>query len=327
MKAVEISAFGPPEVLRLTDRPEPFPAAGEILIDVAAAGVNRPDVIQRLGKYPPPPGASDIPGLEVAGTVAALGANVSGWAIGEPICALVAGGGYAERAAVPQQQCLPIPKGLSAIQAAGLPETFFTVWTNVFQRGKLAAGETILIHGGTSGIGTTAIQLAKAFGARVLTTAGSDDKCAAARQLGAEHAFNYKTQDWVADAKRVTGGRGVDVVLDIVGGDYIARNLDLLSVEGRLLQIAFLKSAKAEIDFSLVMRKRLTVTGSTLRPRSPEEKGVIARDLLAQVWPLLERGTVAPVIHKVFPLADAAGAHRLMEESSHIGKIVLDVGR
>ena len=226
-----------------------------------------------------------------------------------------------------QQQCLPIPKGLSAIQAAGLPETFFTVWTNVFQRGKLAAGETILIHGGTSGIGTAAIQLAKAFGARVLTTAGSDDKCAAARQLGAEHAFNYKTQDWVADAKRVTGGRGVDVVLDIVGGDYIARNLDLLSVEGRLLQIAFLKSAKAEIDFSLVMRKRLTVTGSTLRPRSPEEKGVIARDLLAQVWPLLERGTVAPVIHKVFPLADAAGAHRLMEESSHIGKIVLDVGR
>ena len=327
MKAVEISAFGPPEVLRLTDRPEPFPAAGEILIDVAAAGVNRPDVIQRLGKYPPPPGASDIPGLEVAGTVAALGANVSGWAIGEPICALVAGGGYAERAAVPHQQCLPIPKGLSAIQAAGLPETFCTVWTNVFQRGKLAAGETILIHGGTSGIGTTAIQLASAFGARVLTTAGSDEKCAAARQLGAGHAFNYKTQDWVADAKRVTGGRGVDVILDIVGGDYIARNLALLSVEGRLLQIAFLKSAKAEVDFSMVMRKRLTVTGSTLRPRSPEEKGMIARDLLARVWPLLERGTVAPVIHKVFPLADAAGAHRLMEESSHIGKIVLDVGR
>jgi len=327
MRVVEISAFGPPEVLRLTDRPDPSPAAGEILIDVAAAGVNRPDVIQRLGKYPPPPGASDIPGLEVAGTVAALGAEVSGWAIGDPICALVAGGGYAERAAVPQQQCLPIPKSLTAIQAAGLPETFFTVWTNVFQRGRLAAGETILIHGGTSGIGTTAIQLARAFGARVLTTAGSGEKCAAARQLGAEHAFNYKTQDWVAEAKRATDGLGVNVILDIVGGDYIARNLDLLSVEGRLLQIAFLKTAKAEIDFSLVMRKRLTVTGSTLRPRSPDEKGVIARDLLAQVWPLLEGGTVAPVIHKVFPLADAAGAHRLMEESSHIGKIVLDAGR
>jgi len=327
MRVVEISAFGPPEVLRLTDRPDPSPAAGEILIDVAAAGVNRPDVIQRLGKYPPPPGASDIPGLEVAGTVAALGAEVSGWAIGDPICALVAGGGYAERAAVPQQQCLPIPKSLTAIQAAGLPETFFTVWTNVFQRGRLAAGETILIHGGTSGIGTTAIQLARAFGARVLTTAGSGEKCAAARQLGAEHAFNYKTQDWVAEAKRATDGLGVNVILDIVGGDYIARNLDLLSVEGRLLQIAFLQTAKAEIDFSLVMRKRLTVTGSTLRPRSPDEKGVIARDLLAQVWPLLEGGTVAPVIHKVFPLADAAGAHRLMEESSHIGKIVLDAGR
>ena len=325
MKAVEITAFGPAEVLKIVERPDPVPAAGEILIDVAAAGVNRPDVIQRLGKYPPPPGASDIPGLEVAGTVAALGANVSGWAIGDPICALVAGGGYAERAAVPHQQCLPIPKGLSAIQAAGLPETFFTVWTNVFQRGKLTAGETILIHGGSSGIGTTAIQLAKAFGARVLTTAGSEEKCEATRQLGAEHAFNYRTQDWVAEAKRVTGGDGVNLILDIVGGDYIARNLDLLSVEGRLLQIAFLKTAKAEVDFSLVMRKRLTVTGSTLRPRSPEEKGAIARELLAQVWPLLERGTVAPVIHKVFPLAEAAAAHRLMEESSHIGKLILAV--
>ena len=326
MKAVEITTFGPPEVLTVVERPDPVPAAGEILIDVAAAGVNRPDVIQRLGKYPPPPGASDIPGLEVAGTVAALGANVVGWAIGDPICALLAGGGYAERAAVPHQQCLPIPKGLSAIQAAGLPETFFTVWTNVFQRGKLTAGESILIHGGSSGIGTTAIQLATAFGARVLTTAGSDAKCEATRRLGAEHAFNYRTQDWVAEAKRVTGGHGVNLILDIVGGDYIARNLELLSVEGRLLQIAFLKTAKAEIDFSLVMRKRLTVTGSTLRPRSPDEKGVIARDLLAQVWPLLEQGTVAPVIHKVFPLAEAAAAHRLMEESSHIGKLILDIG-
>jgi NADPH2:quinone reductase len=325
MRAVEISGFGPPEVLTLTDRPDPFPAAGEILIDVAAAGVNRPDVIQRLGKYPPPPGASDIPGLEVAGTVAAVAPDVRGWAIGDPICALVAGGGYAERAAVPHQQCLPIPKGLTAIQAAGIPETFFTVWTNVFQRGKLQAGETILIHGGTSGIGTTAIQLAKAFGARVLTTAGSDEKCEATRKLGAEHAFNYKTQDWVAEAKRVTDGRGVNVILDIVGGDYIARNLDLLSIEGRLLQIAFLKTGKAELDFSVMMRKRAWITGSTLRPRSPDEKGVIARDLLEHVWPLLENGAVAPVIHQVFPLADAAAAHRLMEESSHIGKLVLSV--
>ena len=325
MRAVEITSFGPPDVLTIVERPDPFPAAGEILIDVAAAGVNRPDVIQRLGKYPPPPGASDLPGLEVAGTVAALGGDVRGWSIGDPICALVAGGGYAERAAVPHEQCLPIPKGLTAIQAAGIPETFFTVWTNVFQRGKLKAGETILIHGGTSGIGTTAIQLAKAFGARVLTTAGSDAKCDATRKLGAEHAFNYKTQDWVAEGKRVTDGRGVNLILDIVGGDYMGRNLDLLSIEGRLLQIAFLKSPKAELDFSVMMRKRAWITGSTLRPRSPEEKGVIARDLLAHVWPLLEKGAVAPVIHKVFPFADAAAAHRMMEESSHIGKLILDI--
>jgi putative PIG3 family NAD(P)H quinone oxidoreductase len=325
MKAVEISTFGPPDVLKLVERPDPFPAAGEILIDVAAAGVNRPDIIQRYGKYPPPPGASDLPGLEVAGTVAAVGADVTGWAIGDPICALLAGGGYAERAAVPHEQCLPIPKGLTAIQAAGIPETFFTVWTNVFQRGKLKAGETILIHGGTSGIGTTAIQLAKAFGARVFATAGSDDKCAAMRKLGADEAFNYRTQDWVAEGKRVTGGAGVNLILDIVGGDYIARNLDLLSIEGRLVQIAFLKSPKAEIDFSLVMRKRLTVTGSTLRPRTPAEKGEIARELLEHVWPLLEQGVVAPVIHKTFPLATAADAHRMMEESTHIGKLVLVV--
>lgn len=325
MKAVEITTFGPPEVLKLGERPDPFPAAGEILIDVAAAGVNRPDIIQRYGKYPPPPGASDIPGLEVAGVVAALGAGVTGWSIGDPICALVAGGGYAERAAVPHEQCLPIPKGLTAIQAAAIPETFFTVWTNVFQRGKLKAGETILIHGGTSGIGTTAIQLAKAFGARVLATAGSDEKCAAMRKLGADETFNYKTQDWVAEGKRVTGGKGVNLILDIVGGDYIARNLDLLSIEGRLVQIAFLKSPRAEIDFSLVMRKRCTITGSTLRPRPPAEKGEIARDLFEHVWPLLESGQVAPVIHQTFPLANAADAHRLMEESTHIGKLVLIV--
>jgi len=325
MKAVEITQFGPPDVLKIVERPDPFPAAGEILIDVAAAGVNRPDIIQRYGKYPPPPGASDLPGLEVAGRVAAVGADVTGWSIGDPICALLAGGGYAERAAVPHEQCLPIPKGLTAIQAAGIPETFFTVWTNVFQRGKLKAGETILIHGGTSGIGTTAIQLAKAFGARVFATAGSDDKCAAMRKLGADQAFNYKTQDWVAEGKRVTGGAGVNLILDIVGGDYIARNLDLLSIEGRLVQIAFLKSPKAEIDFSLVMRKRLIVTGSTLRPRTPAEKGEIARELLEHVWPLLEKGVVAPVIHKTFPLANAADAHRMMEESTHIGKLVLVV--
>lgn len=325
MKAVEISGFGPPDVLRVVERPEPFPAPDEILIDVAATGVNRPDIVQRYGKYPAPPGASDIPGLEVAGVVAALGPDVRGWSIGEPICALLAGGGYAERAAVSHEQCLPIPKGLTAIQAAALPETFFTVWTNVFQRGKLQAGETILVHGGTSGIGTTAIQLAKAFGARVFATAGSDDKCEAIRTLGAEHAFNYRTQDWVAEGKRVTGGKGVNLILDIVGGDYIPRNLDLLSIEGRLVQISFLKSPKAEVDFSMLMRKRLTMTGSTLRPRTPAEKGVIARDLLEHVWPLLENGTVAPVIHKVFPLAEAAGAHRLMEESTHIGKLVLSV--
>lgn len=325
MKVVEISEFGAPDVLKIVERPDPFPAPDEILIDVTAAGVNRPDVVQRMGKYPPPPGASDIPGLEVAGVVAALGSEVRGWSIGEPICALLAGGGYAERAAVPHEQCLPIPKGLTAVQAAGLPETFFTVWTNVFQRGKLTAGQTILIHGGTSGIGTTAIQLAKAFGARVLATAGSDEKCEAMRTLGAEHTFNYRTQDWVAEGKRVTDGRGVNLILDIVGGDYIARNLDLLAIEGRLVQIAFLRSAKAEVDFSMLMRKRLTMTGSTLRPRTPAEKGVIARELLQQVWPLLENGTVAPVIHKVFPLSEAPAAHRLMEESTHIGKIILSV--
>ena len=323
MRAVEITQPGPPEVLQLVERPDPFPAADEILIDVAAAGVNRPDVLQRLGKYPVPPGASDIPGLEVAGVVAAVGADVRGWSIGEPICALLAGGGYAERAVAPQEQCLPIPKGLSAIQAAALPETFFTVWTNVFQRGRLKAGETILIHGGTSGIGTTAIQLAHVFGARVFTTAGSDEKCAAAKRLGADEAFNYRTEDWVAAAKDATGGRGVDLILDMVGGDYIGRNLDLLVVEGRLVQIAFLKSAKAELDFSVMMRKRQWITGSTLRPRTPAEKGVIARELLVSVWPLLESGAVAPVIHQTFPLADAAAAHRMMEAGSHIGKLVL----
>jgi NADPH2:quinone reductase len=325
MRVVEITNFGPPDVLKLAERPDPVAGPGEVLIDVAAAGVNRPDVIQRLGKYPPPPGASDIPGLEVAGTITALGPGVSAFAVGDQVCALVAGGGYAERANVPQEQCLPIPRGLSMIEAAAVPETYFTVWTNVFERGELSRGESILIHGGTSGIGTTAIQLAHAFGAYVLTTAGSDEKCQAAIGLGAAHAFNYRTIDWVAAARAATDGRGVDVVLDIVGGDYIARNLDALAVEGRLVQIAFLKSPRAELDFSVMMRKRLWITGSTLRARTPAQKGVIARQLQQRVWPLLESRTVRPIIDQVFPLAQAADAHRLMEAGTHIGKIVLDV--
>ncbi len=325
MRVIEITQPGPPDVLKLAERPDPTPAAGEVLIDVAAAGVNRPDILQRLGKYPPPPGASDIPGLEVAGTIAVVGAGVTAWGVGDQVCALVAGGGYAERAAVPQQQVLPVPKGLSLIEAAAIPETFFTVWTNVFERGQLKKGESILIHGGTSGIGTTAIQLAAAFGARVLTTAGSDEKCEAARKLGAGYAFNYRTTDWVASAKEATEGRGVDVVLDMVGGDYIARNLDLLATGGRLVQIAFLKHAKAELDFSVLMRKRAWLTGSTLRPRTPSEKGAIAGELRRHVWPLLEAGTVKPIVYKVFPFAQAAEAHRLMETGTHIGKLVLDV--
>jgi len=326
MTVVEITSFGSPDVLKLAERPNPIAGPGEVLIDVAAAGVNRPDIIQRLGKYPPPPGASDIPGLEVAGTIVAVGPGASSFAVGDEVCALVAGGGYAERVNVPQEQCLPIPRGLSMIEAAAIPETYFTVWTNVFERGGLTRGESILIHGGTSGIGTTAIQLACAFGAHVLATAGSDEKCEATRALGASHAFNYRTTDWVAGAKTATDGRGVDLVLDIVGGDYMGRNLDVLALEGRLVQIAFLKSSKAELDFSVMMRKRAWITGSTLRPRTPAQKGVIAEQLRQHVWPLLEARTVRPIIHQVFPLAQAAAAHRLMETSSHIGKIVLQLG-
>jgi len=325
MRVVEISQFGPPDVLKLAERPDPVAGPGEVLIEVAAAGVNRPDVIQRLGKYPPPPGASDLPGLEVAGTIVALGPGVSSFAVGDEVCALVAGGGYAERVNVPHEQVLPVPRGLSMIEAAAIPETYFTVWTNVFERGELTRGESILIHGGTSGIGTTAIQLAHAFGAHVLTTAGSDEKCAAAIKLGAAHAFNYRSIDWVAAARTATDGRGVEVVRDIVGGDYIARNLDVLAVEGRLVQIAFLKSPKAEIDFSVMMRKRLWITGSTLRPRTPAQKGIIAQQLRRQVWPMLETRVVRPIIHQVFPLAQAADAHRLMEAGTQIGKLVLQV--
>jgi putative PIG3 family NAD(P)H quinone oxidoreductase len=326
MTAIEIARFGGPEVLTPATRPVPQPQEGEILIKVAAAGVNRPDILQRTGGYAPPPGASDLPGLEIAGTVAALGSGVSGWTPGDAVCALVAGGGYAEYCAAPAPQCLPVPKGLDMIQAAGLPETFFTVWTNVFDRGRLKAGESFLVHGGSSGIGTTAIQLAHAFGARVFTTAGSAEKCAACRALGADVAVDYRTEDFVGAVGAATEGRGVDVILDMVGGDYIKRNLKILAVEGRLVQIAFLQGSTVELNLAPLMVKRQTLTGSTLRPRSVAEKGAIAAALKEKVWPLLEAGRIKPLIHATFPLADAAGAHRLMESSTHIGKIVLTTG-
>ena len=325
MRVVEISQFGGPEVLRIAERPVPVPGSGEVLIKVSAAGVNRPDVIQRYGKYAPPPGASDIPGLEVSGHIAGRGPGVVQWQEGDAVCALLAGGGYAEYCAAPQSQCLRPPGRVSLVEAAAIPETFFTVWTNVFERGRLQRSEAILIHGGSSGIGTTAIQLARAFGARVFATAGTDEKCAACQSLGAELAVNYRTTDWVQAVRDATNGSGVEMVLDIVGGDYVARNLDVLAVEGRLVQIAFLKSSRVELDLMQVMRRRLTITGSTLRPRSPEEKGAIARQLAEHVWPLLENGTVKPIIFAEFPLERAGDAHRLMEESRHIGKIVLTV--
>ena len=329
MRAVEIGAFGPPEGLRLVERPRPVLGPGDVLIAVEAAGVNRPDVIQRLGKYAPPPGASDLPGLEVAGRIVDAAPAADGtplrWQVGEAVCALVAGGGYAELCAAPAAQCLPLPAGYSMVEAAAIPETFFTVWTNVFERGRLAAGETFLVHGGTSGIGTTAIQLARAFGATVFATAGSTEKCAACVALGASMAINYREDDWGAALLAATGGRGVDVILDMVGGDYVGRNLDLLAVEGRLVQIAFLKSSRADIDLMQVMRRRLTITGSTLRPRSVAEKAAIAVALEARVWPRLAAREVAPVIHATFPLGEAAAAHRLMESGAHIGKIVLTV--
>jgi NADPH:quinone reductase len=329
MRAVEISTPGPADGLRVVERPQPAIAPGQVLVRVAAAGVNRPDVLQRLGRYAPPPGASDIPGLEIAGHVVAVapeaGASPERWHEGDAVCALVSGGGYAEYCAAPIEQCLPVPAGLSLIEAAAIPETYFTVWTNVFDRGRLQPGETLLVHGGSSGIGTTAIQLARAFGARVFVTAGSSEKCEACRALGAELAVNYRDRDWLADLRDATDGRGVDVIVDMVGGDYTPRNLDLLADDGRLVQIAFLKSSKAELDLMQVMRRRLTITGSTLRPQSVAAKGAIARALEARVWPLLASGAVKPVIHAVLPLAQAADAHRLMEEGQHIGKIVLDV--
>jgi len=323
MKAVEISRPGGPDVLLSCQRPLPVPAAGEVLVAVEAAGVNRPDVLQRQGSYAPPPGASNLPGLEIAGRIAALGEGTSDWRVGDAVCALVAGGGYAEYCVVPAPQCLPLPKAFDMVRAAALPETYFTVWTNVFDRGRLKAGEAFLVHGGSSGIGTTAIQLAHAFGARVFATAGDAEKCAACRRLGADVAIDYRREDFVDVVSKATEGRGVDVILDMVGGDYIARNLKILALEGRLVQIAFLKGSSAELNLLPLMLKRQTVTGSTLRPRTVAEKGAIARALHANVWPLLESGRVAPVIHATFPLARAADAHRLMESSAHIGKIVL----
>jgi NADPH2:quinone reductase len=296
-----------------------------VLIRVAAAGVNRPDVMQREGKYPPPPGASDMPGLEVSGTIAECGPDVERWAVGDRVCALVSGGGYAEYCIAPDVQCLPVPATLDLVAAGGVPETFFTVWTNVFERGRLREGESFLVHGGSSGIGTAAIQMARAFGARVFATAGSREKCSACERLGAERAINYKTDDFAAVLLDLTGGRGVDIILDMVGAAYFSRNLDLLALEGRLLQIAVLHGAKAEINLVRLLRQRLTVTGSTLRARTVDEKGAIAKALERAVWPLLETGKIRPVICETFPLAKAAEAHRLMESGSHIGKILLTV--
>jgi NADPH:quinone reductase len=327
MTAIEIAGYGGPEVLRPARRPIPKPAAGEVLIEVAAAGVNRPDVLQRQGAYKPPPGASDIPGLEIAGRIAALGEGVADWRPGDRVTALVTGGGYAEFCTAPAPQCLAAPKGLDAVQAAAIPETFFTVWTNVFDRARLRSGESLLVHGGSSGIGTTAIQLANAFGAQVFTTAGSAEKCAACVKLGAKRAIDHRTEDFVAVLQEATGGKGVDVILDMVGGRYIDRNLRILAVEGRLVQIAFLEGSRAEIDLGPVMMKRQTITGSTLRPRTVAEKGAIARSLRERVWPLVEAGRIAPVIFKTFSLSEAADAHRLMESSRHIGKIVLTTGK
>jgi len=330
MRVVEIAEPGGAEVLRVAERPVPEPGPNEVLIEVAAAGVNRPDVMQRMGKYPPPPGASDIPGLEAAGTVVAVGAGAAradGTPLktGDEVCALLAGGGYAEYVVAPGPQCLPIPRGLDMIQAAAIPETSFTVWTNLFEDGRLAAGETVLVHGGSSGIGTSAIQLGRAFGARVLATAGSPEKCAACERLGATRAVNYRLEDFVAAVREATGGRGADVVLDIVGGDYTPRNLDALAPGGRLVVIGLIGGARTTLTLLPILQKRLTITGSTLRPRTVEEKGRIAAALHARVWPLVESGAVTPVIHATLPLERAADAHRLIESGGHIGKIVMRV--
>ena len=325
MVAIEISTPGGPEVLVPVERPTPIAAVGEVLVKVAAAGVNRPDVLQRQGRYPPPPGITDIPGLEVAGIIEAVGPGVDSWRVGDRVCALVSGGGYAEFCVVPAPQCLPLPRGLDFTHAAAIPETTFTVWTNVFERGKLTRGETILIHGGSSGIGTTAIQLARAFGARVFATAGSTDKCKACEAIGAERAVNYREADFVAAVKELTNGRGVDVVLDMVAGDYVQRNIDALAMDGRLVMIGRQGGVKSEIDIMPILRKRLVLTGSTLRTRSIEEKGALANAVHQHVWPLFESGAVQVIVHQTFPLRDAASAHRVMESSAHVGKLVLQV--
>lgn len=326
MKYMDHGAGGGPQVIQMKHGPVPAPAAGEVLLKVAYAGVNRPDCIQRSGRYPPPPGASPIMGLEVAGEVVALGAGVSRWQVGDRLCALANGGGYAEYCCVPEGQALPIPPGMDLLQAAALPENFFTVWTNVFERGRLQKGERFLVHGGSSGIGLTAIQLAHAWGAEVFCTVGSDDKAQACRAAGADHAIVYKTADFVEVVGQITGNQGVNLILDMVGGPYIQRNLRLLAVEGRLVQIAFLQASKVEVDWVQLMAKRLTYTGSTLRPRSAQDKAAIAQALHQQVWPLLAAGAVRPYIHQVFDLSQADQAHALMESSAHIGKIMMKVG-
>ena len=326
MRVIEITSFGVPDVLRLAERADPVPGAGEVLVRVSASGVNRPDVLQRTGNYPVPPGASDIPGLEVAGEIIAGDASAmaaAGFKIGDRVCALVAGGGYAELCVAPIGQCLPVPEGLSDVEAASLPETFFTVWSNVFERAHLQTGETLLIQGGSSGIGVTAIQIAKALGSTVLVTAGSDEKCAACIALGADHAINYKTSDFAEEVKRLTSGKGVNVILDMVAGSYVAREVQCLAEDGRLVFIAVQGGVKAEFNAGLVLRKRLSITGSTLRPRSLEFKTAIARALKARVWPLIGSGVIKPVIYSTFAAADAAKAHTLMESNQHIGKIVL----
>ena len=327
MTVIEISEPGGPDVLKPAQRALPQPGPEDVLIQVAAAGVNRPDCLQRQGAYPPPPGASDLPGLEVAGMVVGRGAQVQTWEIGDRVCALANGGGYAEYCMTPAGQCLPVPAGLDLIQAAALPETFFTVWTNVFQRARLQTGETLLVHGGSSGIGSTAIQLARAWGVRVFVTVGSPEKADFCRRLGADLAINYRQEDFVQVVKEATDKRGVDVILDMVGGDYVQRNLAALAVEGRLTQIAFLQGAKVEVNLTPLLTKRLSYSGSTLRPRSAAEKAAIARDLREAVWPLLEQGRLQPVIHQTFPLAEAAAAHRLMESNQHMGKLVLMVDK
>ena len=326
MRHIAVREPGPPDVLAIAEGPLPQPKAGEVLIEVSYAGVNRPDCSQRAGKYAPPPDASPILGLEVAGVIAACGEGVTSWHAGDAVCALTPGGGYAEYCTTPAAFCLPFPEGLTALEAASLPENFFTVWNNVFDRGRLKRGEKVLIHGGSSGIGLTAIQLAKQYDATVIATVGSDDKAAYCRSLGADHTINYRTQDFVAEVARITGKRGVDLVLDMVGGDYIEKNLKCLALEGRLVIIAFLKGSRVEVDWMPIMMKRLTVTGSTMRASPAGRKAEIANSLREKVWPLIESRAVKPVVHRVFPLAEAAAAHALMESSQHVGKIMLAVG-